>query len=245
MALKRLRRIAPGSEPVLEQHYLFLLITLLTSFILSTLPRFGLPARILIGAVSMCLVFAALRTVWHNKKLFVGAVLTGLCFALARLMELLSPSVTTEVASDVMVIGFLAFLGYAVLLHTTRGPRVTMDTIYGAACVYFMLGLLWTAFYRLVFLADPQSFHLPDTNAAASMPGSANTWCGYFSMITLATIGYGDHHAGVAGGALAGDAGRAHRAALHRDHNRPAGGQAARLRREAGSQGVSCRGFVR
>jgi hypothetical protein len=97
-----------------------------------------------------------------------------------------------EVISDVMVIGFLASVGYAVILHTARSPRVTMDTIYGAACVYFMLGLLWTSFYRLVFIADPESFRLPDTDAAVAVPGAANAWFGYFSMITLATIGYGD-----------------------------------------------------
>ena len=191
MALKRLRRVAPASEPVLELHYLLLLITLLSSFVLSTLPRFGLPARLLISVVSLGLVFAALRSVWGNRKTFVAALVFGCGFAVARTAELLAPLVSLQVVSELLAIGFLAIVGGAVILHIARSSRITKDTIYGAVCVYFMLALLWASFYRLVFIADPRAFHLPEADAAAAS-GSVDVWFSYYSMITLTTIGYGD-----------------------------------------------------
>jgi hypothetical protein len=87
-------------------------------------------------------------------------------------------------------IAFLIWVTRILLLHVMTARRVTADTIYGAVCVYLLLGLVWSAAYRLLEILSPGSFAGPlgiDPQTGQEIPNYA-----YFSFTTLTTLGYGD-----------------------------------------------------
>jgi voltage-gated potassium channel len=78
-----------------------------------------------------------------------------------------------------------------VLAYVFRSPRVTLDVMLGAVTAYLLIALAFAALYSLVFHLDSQSFRLPEWIERGSVEGM-RTEMVYFSLVTLATLGYGD-----------------------------------------------------
>src|SRR5262249_43322898 len=72
----------------------------------------------------------------------------------------------------------------------------TADTIVGAVCAYFLLGLTWGTFYALLTLLSPHGLSVSPTLAGAGgwgpPKGPFTSLTQYYSFTTLATLGYGD-----------------------------------------------------
>jgi hypothetical protein len=64
--------------------------------------------------------------------------------------------------------------------------RVTLDGIFGAFVAYLMLAFAFALLYRLILFNSPDSFK----GAIANSVNSRDMF--YFSLITIATVGYGD-----------------------------------------------------
>ena len=88
---------------------------------------------------------------------------------------------------DIVVQSFhgvlIALFIWELLKLFLKTKQVTGDSIKGAICIYFLLGILWGFLYRMVFFLDPNSFIF-------NTPGNANLF--YFSFTTLTTLGFGD-----------------------------------------------------
>ena len=67
------------------------------------------------------------------------------------------------------------------------GERVTLDKIFGAITVYFLLGVLWTTLYHMTELYQPGSLIWASGNHLKNY-----FQVQYFSFTTLCTVGYGD-----------------------------------------------------
>ena len=93
---------------------------------------------------------------------------------------------------------FFGFVAVSILIHIVAEESVTMDLIYGSACVYFLIGFMWSIGYGLIEMLMPGSFsvggelltHMDRTST--SNYGFLNDNLSYFSFITLTTLGYGD-----------------------------------------------------
>src|SRR5262249_27363687 len=70
---------------------------------------------------------------------------------------------------------------------------VTFDTVAGAACAYFLLGLVWGDLFLLVDRWRPGSFAIP-TGWMVGPGRDLRSALMYFSFSTLTTLGYGDIH---------------------------------------------------
>lgn len=79
---------------------------------------------------------------------------------------------------------FLAFVTSRILGFILRARVVDTEVILAALCVYLLLGILWTEAYVAVAALDPAAFSVP--------AGSVRRALGYFSFVTLTTLGYGD-----------------------------------------------------
>jgi hypothetical protein len=79
----------------------------------------------------------------------------------------------------------------AILAFIFRTPRVTLDTIFASVAAYMFVSLAFAQTYLLLFLWNPHSFSLPagtDFQVGTGFRGEMI----YFSVVTLATLGYGD-----------------------------------------------------
>lgn len=90
---------------------------------------------------------------------------------------------------------FIFYISYVIIMTIIEAKKVTVDIIFGAVCVYLLIGLMWTFLYSLLELNHPGSFITnisPDKITASSSPDFILSRLNYFSFVTLATIGYGD-----------------------------------------------------
>lgn len=89
-------------------------------------------------------------------------------------------------AGRVVAAALLAFTIAAMLARVVRDERVTLNTVYGAVCVYFLLVLFWAFIFILIEDVEPGSFAVPGGT------GDRISDFLYFSMVTQTTLGYGD-----------------------------------------------------
>jgi hypothetical protein len=140
------------------------------------------------------LVFFAIWTVGRGLRL------TTVAFALPTLVAhwtlVLSDSLALRAVGFAITSAFLTFLTLVILLAVFGDESVTADTIVGAVCAYFLLGMTWGTFYALLVLVSPDAFSVSAAlvNATGwSVPTVPVTpLMQYYSFTTLATLGYGD-----------------------------------------------------
>jgi voltage-gated potassium channel len=89
-------------------------------------------------------------------------------------------------AGRVVAAALLAFTIAAMLTRVLRDERVTLNTVYGAVCVYFLLVLFWAFIFILIEHVEPGSF------SGIGSAGEEVSDFLYFSMVTQTTLGYGD-----------------------------------------------------
>ena len=141
-------------------------------------------ARVLAGMLQLAaLVVAVLATDLHLRRLWFAVVaLVGVLAAVLSGFSGDTPQGVGALAAIVVAIVILA----AVLGRVLRHQRVTLQTLYGAVCAYFLLGLMFGSFYSaLDLLGSEQVFGTPVSGSVYS----------YFSFTTLTTVGFGDYTA--------------------------------------------------
>ncbi len=144
----------------------------------------------------------------YYRLAFVAVLLAGV-WSLSRVrrhffvaLALLAPSVLTQVfafaAESPLSAAIAAGSSTFVVMYVTavlfgavmRGDQSNVDTIAGAACVYLLLGLLWTLFYGVLEYVVPGSLvHTGPVDASVVVQQDSLT---YFSFVTLTTLGFGD-----------------------------------------------------
>ena len=71
-----------------------------------------------------------------------------------------------------------------------RQKEVTGETLSMAVAVYLLLGMTWATLYIVIFFAQPSAFNLGAFHGESEIETLPMLL--YFSLTTLATIGYGD-----------------------------------------------------
>ncbi|KAF1076136.1 potassium channel family protein [Methanogenium sp. MK-MG] len=138
------------------------------------------------------ILFLALYAVIDRNQHFRIALillLPAMCMLWARAVFGMIPEV---IVGSALTSALFFSVIIAIIVHrilTTR--HVNRDTIYGAVCVYLLIGLLWASMYAAAAEMSPAAFsYTPDI----TMSGNSLTFGDllYFSFITLTTTGYGD-----------------------------------------------------
>jgi hypothetical protein len=145
-------------------------------------------AQALLWLLYLGLFAGGLRAIWSQRRLVVLAAILAAIFlaSLGTDLEMASRAWTLATASA----GLLFFsLLIAVLLRDVMTEReVSLDTVFGASCVYLLLGMAWAMLYLIVETVSPGSFRLETATGGTDEARDLL----YFSYVTLATVGYGD-----------------------------------------------------
>ena len=184
----------PGSA-FLRGEWRFLQLTLFIGawMLLSPLMRDRWITQVLL---QVFLLNSVLVTLWANPEwravrrimLAVWIVsLGGSLLALAPLsQEWHRVARTAEIVSTMPL---LALLAVGILRFVFRGKSLTSDGFFATVAVYLFIALFFTQLYMLLLEWNPASFNLDVTGRP---PNLVQTDLLYFSLITLATVGYGD-----------------------------------------------------
>ena len=94
---------------------------------------------------------------------------------------------TVELASQVPL---LALLAAGILRFVFRRQQLSADGIFATVTVYLLIAVLFAQLYLLTLAWNPTAFNLPAV--ADRAPQMLQSDLLYYSVVTLATVGYGD-----------------------------------------------------
>jgi len=151
----------------------------------------GWGSGLLVGFVLLAAVHANSR---KPRTTLIFTVLAVIVFG-GRLGTLFGPRFRYQeqwdAGSYVVAAAFLGITVVMVFAAIIRAPRISGDAVMGAVCVYMLIGYTWAYFYALVEIVEPGSFNFPAY--ALSEQGTPPEFTfGYYSFVTLTTLGYGD-----------------------------------------------------
>jgi hypothetical protein len=146
---------------------------------------------VLVSLLTLLTMVAGARAGIESRALLWAAVATGL---LGQAL-FTAGSVREEpwLAAVGLLMRFSFFISVILGIARTiiRSERVTMNIVFGACNVYFLMAIAWGSVYTLIEVLSPGSFTSNHGNVVmtGAQPGGELF---YFSMITLTTVGYGD-----------------------------------------------------
>lgn len=137
-------------------------------------------------------LFAAIFNCHHSRLVKTCALLTGVPAVLCNWASFVYTEEWVIVFGHVLAIIFLVICTWSILHLVIVGAKVTVETLRGAICVYFMIGYFFTLIYTILQLHNPHSFSIthPVTNLYAHSAYLSEMV--YFSFTTLLSIGFGD-----------------------------------------------------
>jgi hypothetical protein len=184
-----------GAAPQRRWHFLQLAVFMAAWMLLSPhlLDRWIVQAVLQAFLLNSVLVTISSNPEWLRfRRPLIGLWLVSLggsLLALVPLPERWGPMALA--VETVSLLPVLVFISVGILRYVYRSRRLTSDSIFATIVVYVLVALFFARLYVLLIGWDPLAFDLP-VPAAERTPHLLQTDLMYFSLITLATVGYGD-----------------------------------------------------
>ena len=134
-------------------------------------------------------LFVAVYTVQRQQGRRPLAIVVLLILLLLYWLGIYEVIRFSRLGSYLLFILYFSLLIYSYIRELASFQRVTLEVLYGALCLYLIVGLFWGALYTLLNSLYPGSY---SGILLESTQGSQLHIFNYFSMVTLTTLGYGD-----------------------------------------------------
>jgi len=170
------------------ENFFFLLIALL-AFILSWPFLLKISyGRVVVTLLFIGIFFASIYSVGRKNKFVYSILLTLVVFSIMlRIIVHFYQTPFFIISASLVNVITLTFVAIVILEHILIRRKITLNEIYGAICVYLLIGLIWTIMFILTHLLDPRAFYISPTVAHHIRELSQFL---YFSFITLTSAGY-------------------------------------------------------
>jgi len=167
---------------------IFLGLLILTVFVMPSIGFGDKHERWYGNIVFSILIGSGVAIAWRHRRLFLFSAVVGFLTVCVRWVDLLVPSRSWELSSEVAALIAVLMISWILLLQIFRraGPT-TVVSIQGAIAVYLLFGLAWANTYLMVMQLNPHSFQ-----STVGLSTSSSTEWYYFSYVTLTTLGYGE-----------------------------------------------------
>jgi hypothetical protein len=139
---------------------------------------------------SLIILTGVLTTFRQHWLRFLGIVLAVAGLTLTWIAHI-HRSWSLIILSAILIMLFLVFLLAILIIQVFQAGPVTAHRIRGAVVVYLLMGGIWSFFYYVVALTDPQAFNWPQGLDTTDLQAVRQVLT-YFSFTTLTTTGFGD-----------------------------------------------------
>ena len=176
----------------LPGRHLALLCLLLLLFVLSPFVvtfRYGV---LLLNVIGAAVLLLGVHVVGERRKMFSVSVGIALATVAVNCVIVVSSNDWLVLISNVFILILLALFSVNILGEVLRAGKITADKIYGALCVYLLLGYAWAFAYAILEQLQPGSFSGPAEASGAAEHVARVMRMRYFSFVTLTTVGFGD-----------------------------------------------------
>ena len=139
---------------------------------------------LVINTASTIVFILGVYTAGRNKRNVLILILLGLPWFLSEWIFTKSPE---TIFASVL---FFLFITGTIMDHILRSKEVSADTLYGAVCVYLLLGLLWASIYGFLEYISPGIVFVANNSDVVKHLTTNEVI--YYSYTTLTALGYGD-----------------------------------------------------
>lgn len=128
----------------------------------------------------------------RRRRHLIGWFLAGLAIA-ERLLQMVFTSHLLDIVGSIGWLLFFGFIALSQLGNLLKHKDITGETISLSISIYLLLGLTWGLLYIFIFMVQPHAFSF-GTGPEPTIGVDPHTFSVlvYFSLTTIATIGYGD-----------------------------------------------------
>ena len=166
--------------------FLFLLISIILWFVLRPFLEGLTHLTPLMDLFVTLILLSGVFALIQNRGIFIFGLIFALFTLIIRWMLHFMNISSLATVSQILSILFMGFIVGVILSYLFREKEITSDIIMAAICGYFLIGLLWSSVYLLLFAFEPESFQF------SRVLGLGGEDFAYYSFVTLTTLGYGD-----------------------------------------------------
>ncbi len=170
-----------------EQGLTGLLIMLVVDIFLLPIFGPGLP-HITLDIVFSVLLVTGVAAVCERRFPRILALVFATLTLASQWLERAGVDGFTTLSSTVASLTTIAVFSLLVLVRTMSPGPITRFRIQGAVAAYMLIGLTFAQAFALTELLEPGSFQF----AGQALPQGMAYELGYYSLVTLTTVGYGD-----------------------------------------------------
>ena len=163
----------------------FLLLYIVGSPFLASHPAFAILAHV---SLSVALLVAAYAVRKQQEQRSIAFFLLPILLALYWL-GLYDVIHFSRLGSYLLFVVYFSLLMYSYAIQLVHVKKITINVLYGALCLYLIIGLFWGTLYTLLYELSPGSYSGVLLDNVQNNPHHVFN---YFSMVTLTTLGYGD-----------------------------------------------------
>jgi voltage-gated potassium channel len=128
----------------------------------------------------------------HHRYVKTLAIILAIPALACGWLELFFPNTPYFIATVILTIIFMTLCTISILYDVIRRAKVTLETLRGVICAYFMFAFVFAYLYYLIEYIVPGSFHLLERDTSFVTYSRDLAQMMYFSFVTLLTIGFGD-----------------------------------------------------
>ena len=185
----RRRRLLAESPRFADSFGLVLLLLIVSYFVIAA-GGDGDPGRIASMIIFATTTWLALRAAQVKRRILrIALALIPLATLAAIVLVLVGNDETATIVSKVLTVLLVVVAPVAILKRLVEHPVISLNTFYGAVCVYLLIAMFFATIYGLVALFTGDQFFAQLTMAPKDTPAVDYL---YFSFVTITTTGYGD-----------------------------------------------------
>jgi len=171
-------------------HYGAVLVLLTATFsFLAAAPHEAWTGPVRVALTGSTLLVALSTTPQVKRRVVrVAEKLVALALVASLIALFLASSHTGAGTSGILTAVMVATIPGVIVLGVKDQPSVTSQSVFGAICIYVLIGLFFSVVFGVIDEFGSQPFF------ANGHTGTSNTYL-YFSFVTMTTTGYGDYTA--------------------------------------------------
>jgi voltage-gated potassium channel len=177
-------------EAMRKDNFIYMLLALIVFLVI--LPIFQelqiLPEDIARPIAYTCLLAVGVWSLRDRVRTFRIGMALVLIGTITNILTAAKDHSVFYYLSVVTMSAFLILSIWSALRQVVLGTEINANRLFGAVCIYKMIGVLWALMYGVLQTLDVNAFS-GETHGESGDWGP--TWI-YYSFVTLTTLGYGD-----------------------------------------------------
>lgn len=172
-------------------YYSLLLISLFLLFVLRPYDR-GFVYLAVWKACLTVVFFSSIFNCKHHRVIQILATVLGIPTFILTWVNLFDTNQNMLVINAVCTVLFISCVAASILYDVIMRAKVTLETLRGVICAYFMIAFAFGYMYYLVEVILPGTISFTGRTVPIQIFTHYLSEMLYFSFVTLLTIGYGD-----------------------------------------------------